>query len=314
MSLIFSALVVILVSMVWVVRDRGNSGDVAIVPAIAPPPIEVLVQSVPAPAPTQVSVTPPIPAEVSPPAKSAPLVHVATDGNVNYTARGGDTVSELATALTGSDSKANRDAVIASNSSLQTNPDRVLDGKTYSLQPIAIQSANAPVAAAGEVAADAKPDSQRNLKYTAQPGDNVAVLAASLLGGDTKTNRDAVISGNASLQRDPDHLVAGKTYNITTTSGLAAAPSAPTLAPTSQADADDAARMSAGRVLQYTAQAGDTVSKLATVLLGADTEANRQAIIANNHSLQLDPDHLEAGKTYWISAPTPLPVADTTTP
>jgi hypothetical protein len=329
MSLIFSALVVILVSMVWVVRDRGNSGDVAIVPAIAPAPIEVLVQSVPTPAPTQVSVTPPIPAEVLPLPKSAPLVHVATDGNVNYTARGGDTVSDLATALTGSDSKANRDAVIASNSSLQKNPDRVLDGKTYTLQPVGVQSADAPagdapvgdapvadapVAAASEVTADEKPDSQRSLKYTAQPGDNVAVLAASLLGGDTKTNREAVISGNASLQRDPDHLVAGKTYNITTTSGLAAAPSVQALAPTSQPDADDAARMGAGRVLQYTAQAGDTVSKLATVLLGADTKANREAIIANNHSLQQDPDHLEAGKTYWISAPAPLPVADTTTP
>jgi len=314
MSLIFAALVVILASMIWVVRDRGNSGDVALVPAMAPAPIQVLVQSVPVPVAAQVSVTPPIPTAVAPTVKTAPLVHVATDGNVNYTARGGDTVSDLATALKGSDSKANRDAVIASNSSLQTNPDRVLDGKTYTLQPIASETPDAPVAAPDDVAVDAKSDSQRNLKYTAQPGDNVAVLAASLLGGDTKTNRDAVISGNASLQRDPDHLVAGKTYNITTTSGLAAAPSAPVVAPTSQPDADEAARMGVGRVLRYTAQAGDTVSKLATVLLGSDTKANRQAIIDNNRSLKQDPDHLVAGQTYWISAPTPSPVADTATP
>ena len=72
--------------------------------------------------------------------------------------------------------------------------------------------------------------------------------------------------------------------------------------------------MGVGRVLRYTAQAGDTVSKLATVLLGSDTKANRQAIIDNNRSLKQDPDHLVAGQTYWISAPTPSPVADTATP
>jgi hypothetical protein len=335
MSLIFAALVVILVSMIWVVRDRGNAGDVAQAPAMAPqPPIAVLVQSVPAPVAAEVTQTPPIPAAVVPPTKSGPLVHVATDGNVNYTARAGDTVSDLATALKGSDSKANRDAVIASNTSLQANPDHVLDGKTYTLQPTAPEAPDAPAAAATDAAAPATPDaaasaatntnasnpdasksdSQRNLKYTAQPGDNVAVLAASLLGGDTKTNRDAVISGNASLQRDPDHLVAGKTYNIPTTSGLSAAPGAPGLIPTTQPGADEAARLSVGRVLSYTAQTGDSVSKLAIVLLGSDTKANRDAIIANNHSLKEDPDHLVAGQTYWISAPTASTAVETGTP
>jgi hypothetical protein len=350
MSLILTALVVILVSMVWVVRDRGNAGDVAMAPAMTAPPMTVLVQSVPAPTPavpaptsaTEVSVTPPIPAAAAPQPKSSPLVHVASDGTINYTARDGDTVSDLAVAMLGTDSKAHREAIIAANPSLVKNPDRVLYGQTYSIDPsetdpAADQAAQAaPVAdlktsadtsaatpadktvetATADLAADQKPDTARNLKYTAQPGDSVAVLAASLLGGDTKTNRDAVISGNASLLKNPDHLVAGKTYNIATTDGLAAAPDAKlVVTPTTQPDgedADDAARMSVGRVLRYVAQPGDTVSKLATVLLGSDTEANRAVIINNNRSLKRDPNHLVAGKTYWIAAPDP--VADTTTP
>jgi len=337
MSLIFVALVVILISMIWVIRDRGNAGDVALAPAMAPAPMEVLVQNVPVPPPVSqaassptvspaMTVTPPIPAALAPQEKSPALVHVATDGTIRYTARAGDTVSELAVAMLGSDSKAHRDAIIAANPSLLSNPDRVLVDQTYSIQPSVDQPGETAVDATAQTAtstpsadqaADQKGDSTRNMKYTAQPGDSVAVLAASLLGGDTKTNRDAVINGNASLMRDPDHLVAGKTYNIATTTGLAAAPVAgsPDIAPTTQPqgeDADDAARMSVGRVLRYVAQPGDTVSKLATVLLGSDTEANRAVIINNNRSLKRDPNHLVAGKTYWIAAPDP--VADTTTP
>jgi hypothetical protein len=345
LSLIFTALVLILGCMVWVVRDRGATGDVAIVPmppmqvqVLPPAPLQssslppVVSSTLPpaamaavAPAvPTEVTVTPAIPAEVTPEVKSAPLVHVTTDGNVAYTARDGDTVSNLAVALRGSDSKANRDAVIAADNSLQANPNRVLTGQTYSVEPaapvapVAQAAADAPAATA-DATVDAKPDSQRSMKYTAQAGDSVAVLASSLLGGDTKANREAVIGDNASLQTDPDHLVAGKTYNITTTSGLAADPNARQKSvPTTQRDADEAARMSVGRVLRYTAQPGDTVSKLATVLLGSDTQANRDAIIQNNRSLKQDPDHLVAGQTYWISAPTAtsavVPVADTDTP
>jgi hypothetical protein len=343
MSLIFTALVVILASMIWVIRDRGNTADIAAAPLV--PMLVQTVRAVDVPAPTavpaiaaaaapagatDVTVTPAAPAAAAPQPKSAPVVQVSSDGNVNYTARAGDTVSDLAVALRGSDSKANRDAVIAADPTLQSNPDLVLTGKSYSVvpaQPATAAPTAAPSGAAkGQEAAQApaapadaivqpRSASPRDLRYTAQPGDNVAVLAASLLGGDTKDNRDALIRGNASLQQDPNNLVAGKTYNIETTTGLAAAPDAqPLSAATTQPGADEAARMGVGRVLRYTAQAGDTVSKLATVLLGSDTEANRKAIVANNWSLKQDPDHLVAGKTYWISAPAPAPVADVTTP
>ena len=74
--------------------------------------------------------------------------------------------------------------------------------------------------------------------------------------------------------------------------------------PTTQPDADEAARLSVGRSLRYTAAAGDTVSKLALKLLGSDTAANRDLIIQSNPSLKADPDQLTAGRTYWIPAPT----------
>jgi hypothetical protein len=361
MSLIFSALLVIMISMVWVVRDPGRAGDVAIAPTMAAPivtsvpAIEVAVKSpevataaVVAPAAAAPATLPPAAAGIAPassvaalPTDSRTQVHIDKDGVANYTAREGDTVSELAIALMGSDSKAHREAVIAANPSLQKNPDRVLVGDNYvydsaagAAQSDGAQSASAVAAGdavavgstagadtarsesgsdqtgstvastAGSTAGTAGETSERKLSYTAQPGDNVAVLAASLLGGDTKANRDAVISGNASLVRDPDRLVAGKTYTITTTSGLVASGQASAdAAPTTQPDADDAARMGVGRVLSYVALPGDTLSKLATVLLGSDTQANRQAIMSNNRSLELDPDHLVAGKKYWIAAP-----------
>jgi hypothetical protein len=149
-------------------------------------------------------------------------------------------------------------------------------------------------------------DSDRVLSYTARSGDNVSVLAAGLLGGDSKTNRDAIIGENESLQRDPDRVITGKTYRIPTTTGLSAAPvtsAAHQAVGTTQPEADEVVRNGAGRALRYTARAGDNVSKLAAVLLGSDTQANRDAIISNNASLKSNPDRVVAGQTYWIPAP-----------
>ena len=142
------------------------------------------------------------------------------------------------------------------------------------------------------------------MKYVAQTGDTVAGLAGNLLGADTKTNRNSIIADNTSLQQDPNHLVAGQTYTIAAPKGLAANSAAPlSKTPTTQPDADNVL-VAAGRHLRYTAKPGDNVSKLATALLGSDTVANRDVIINSNPSLKQDPDHLVAGQTYWISAPT----------
>lgn len=254
------------------------------------------------------------------------MVSIDASGAATYVARYGDTISQLAIALLGADSKANRDAVVAGSASLQSNPDRVLTGKKYSLESSEAPAAGdvddqtrdaAPAAAvvAPSVAATVAPVAPAvvpaadvagpNLRYTAQPGDTVRNLAANFLGGDTKANREAIIDENTSLQQNPDHLIAGKSYRIEVPNGLSADQNATSAeAPTAQPTADEVARLSGGRSLRYTAVAGDTVSKLALTLLGDDTAANRDLIIQSNPSLKSNPDQVTAGQTYWIPAPT----------
>lgn len=323
LTLIFSALVVLMGSMIWLVQDRRSSGT-GPAPALAAErsvSVRPEFRSEETVAATNTTATAPVASG------DAPMVHVDSSGEVKYTARDGDTVSQLAIALLGSDSKENRDAVIAANRSLQLDPDRVLGGHAYSIVRLAVQStdaapatnmpavntpvANTPVMNTKSDATSEKPavaaaiaDPAPKLRYTARIGDTVGALAAHLLGGDTRANRDAIIAENASLQQDPDHLVAGQTYTIAAPNGMTKDIDAPkSKTSTSQPDADEAALRSIGRTLRYTAKPGDTVTKLAIALLGSDTPANRDLIIKSNPSLKQDPDHLVAGQTYWIAAP-----------
>ena len=71
----------------------------------------------------------------------------------------------------------------------------------------------------------------------------------------------------------------------------------------------------------YKAGAGDTVSRLASRFLGADSKANRDAILSVNPTLQKNPDIIVLGRTYVIPAaptasvaPAPLPTTPTTPP
>ena len=71
----------------------------------------------------------------------------------------------------------------------------------------------------------------------------------------------------------------------------------------------------------YKAGPGDSVSRLAARFLGADTKANRDAILAVNPTLQKNPNIIVLGRTYVIpaaptasAAPAPLPDAPTTPP
>jgi hypothetical protein len=58
---------------------------------------------------------------------------------------------------------------------------------------------------------------------------------------------------------------------------------------------------------KHVAQSGETVTSLATDLLGKDSKTNRDAIINANSSLKADPDHLVAGKAYRIPGATDAP-------
>lgn len=321
LTLIFATLVILLAGMIWIISERPAAPIVA---AMAIDPVRAATVAVQQPA-VPAALMPPVeialPITAAPITKGAPMVQVNPAGEMKYTARAGDTVSQLAVALLGSDSKDHRDLIVAANSSLQGNPDRVLTGQTYSIVIASVQitdDSNTNQRAEPTVAApltttkvdagvNEKPEASPaapKMKYVAQPGDTVAALAADLLGGNTEANRQTIIAGNASLKQNPDRMVAGKSYTITAPNGLSAGPeTAAAKAPTSQPDSDEIIRRGADRSLRYTALPGDTVSKLAEVLLGSDTRANRDLIIKVNPSLKQDPDHLIAGQTYWISAP-----------
>jgi phage tail protein X len=64
---------------------------------------------------------------------------------------------------------------------------------------------------------------------------------------------------------------------------------------------------------EYTVQSGDSLSKIASRLMGANTKANRDAIIRANPSLAANPDVVVVGKTYKIpvtsatQSPSPAP-------
>lgn len=308
-NVVIVALLGVIGALLWtIMRDHRTAVALAADVAQQPPVI-----APPAPAPVMPQ-QPRVPA-----APTIDVDGVTPAGSViqsKYTAQPGDTVSNLAGALPGGNQKINRDAVINANPSLQQNPDRVIAGKTYQIPaqvdaPAPAAPATAPLITHPPIAEADPGEAVHELKYIARAGDTVSTLAATLLGSDTKENRDAIIASNASLQNNPDRVIAGQTYRIPVRASqpLASAPSSELQAlprPTTQPDADHLVLAGSARELRYTAQPGDTVSTLATALLGSDTKENRDAIIDNNKSLKQDPDHVIAGQAYWIPAPTPI--------
>ena len=75
--------------------------------------------------------------------------------------------------------------------------------------------------------AQPQPAAAAGREYVAQPGDNLARLAARMLGANTKANRDAIVKANPSLQRNPNLVVEGRKYKAPG-AAAAQAPAAPT--------------------------------------------------------------------------------------
>jgi LysM repeat protein len=100
--------------------------------------------------------------------------------------------------------------------------------------------------------------------YKAQTGDTLSKLAGRFMGGNTKANRDAIIAANASLQKNPDVIVAGKTYiipvgNNSATPAVATQPPAqPTMTQTPSASPE----------YWYTVKEADTLRRIAVNQLG----------------------------------------------
>jgi nucleoid-associated protein YgaU len=177
------------------------------------------------------------------------------------------------------------------------------------IEPGPLPLAPAAVTAQQPVADPVQPVVEDPSRHVAQPGETVNSLAGDLLGKNDKTNRDAIIDANPSLQRNPDRLLVGKSYHIPSPAAVEAAKdNAAANAVEAQSVELPAApqpvvQAQPVKVLRYTATSGDTVSTLAGAFLGHEDQTHQDQIIAANPSLKSDPDHIVAGKVYRIPAP-----------
>ncbi len=209
--------------------DKLVAGQTYIIPAAAnlptdatsPKPPAAAVDATPAatveapaaviaPAATAIEPTPPAAA----PADAPSVLH--------YTAKPGDTVTNMAGAFLGSQDQAHQDTITNANPSLKTDPDHVVAGKKYTIPVTEDGLSAAPVVVKTDVRPAVQPEADQMIKpvvaktltYTAKPGDTVTSMAIALLGSDTPAARDAIINSNPSLKRDADKVIAGQTYSI----------------------------------------------------------------------------------------------------
>ncbi|MGE5607837.1 MAG: LysM peptidoglycan-binding domain-containing protein, partial [Bacillota bacterium] len=123
-------------------------------------------------------------------------------------------------------------------------------------------------------------------EYTAEPGDTLGKIAAKALGKNTKSNRDAIIKANPSLQKDPNRIKAGETY-IIPSQGTDATARTTTDAGTPTAQSTRPANSE----LVYTTKSGDSLWKIAVEQVGSPSavaqikELNRD-VLKNGASLK----------------------------
>jgi len=109
----------------------------------------------------------------------------ALAGGKAYKAQEGDTLSKLAGRFLGGNTKANRDAIIRANPSLQKNPDIVVVGKTYII-PVADSAAAASPAtpAVQPGITQQTPTASPEYWYTVKENDSLRKIAHSQLGNE----------------------------------------------------------------------------------------------------------------------------------
>jgi nucleoid-associated protein YgaU len=105
--------------------------------------------------------------------------------------------------------------------------------------------------------------------YVAQSGDTVSKMAGKFFGANTKSNRDAIIRANPSLQQDADKVIVGKTYRIPSSSSTSVAASP---APAQPASTVAAAPAVSSPEYVYTVEEGDSLWKIANEQLGDPNE------------------------------------------
>ena len=152
-----------------------------------------------------------------PPTKGAPPAQrpasLASNGMKQYTVEPGDSLSRIALRQMGANTKANRDAIVKANPSLQADPDRVIIGQTYNIPTAAGGGAQAqtPPTVTNPPAVERTPAPIKaavaEFWYQVQPGDNLWKIAKEQLGDATTVS--AIKELNKQTIKNWDVLPAG---------------------------------------------------------------------------------------------------------
>jgi len=132
-----------------------------------------------------------------------------------YKAQPGDTLSRIAALLPGGSTKANRDAIVKLNPTLQKDPNKIIAGRAYLLptgtantQQAAAQSPGKPaepLVDATQLPRPAQPESQSTggvRVYVVQPGDSLTRIASRELG--SKSHLEAIRKLNEDVLKGSD--------------------------------------------------------------------------------------------------------------
>ncbi|MGN6625697.1 MAG: LysM peptidoglycan-binding domain-containing protein [Tepidisphaeraceae bacterium] len=150
----------------------------------------------------------PVTAVSKPAAKALAQTTTTTTGAREYKAQAGDTLSRMAALLPGGSTKANRDAIVKLNPTLQKDPNKVISGHTYLLPTDKSEVAAAKTPAKSPAAKSAAPQpSLADRTYVVKPGDTLSKIAQSELGsknqvGALKKLNDDVLKGSDVIKVD----------------------------------------------------------------------------------------------------------------
>jgi nucleoid-associated protein YgaU len=138
---------------------------------------------------------------------------VGVTGARTYVAQSGDSVSRMAAKFLGTDSQANRQAIIDANPSLQDDPDRVMAGEKYTIPGRAraedsTAAAPAPTETPSTPTAQSSPDSaDTDYIYVVQPDDSLWRIANDELGNPSAVS--AIKELNADVLKGGDTVRPG---------------------------------------------------------------------------------------------------------
>jgi LysM repeat protein len=138
------------------------------------------------------------------PDSQAPSSAPAVAAPKQYRAQDGDTVSEMAAKFMGENTRANRQAIIDANPSLQDDPDRVIVGKSYVI-PVVGTSGRATVSNAEETNNSTGSAPSGAYYYTVKEGDSLWQIANDELGDPGAL--DAIKDLNSSILKGEQHDV-----------------------------------------------------------------------------------------------------------